>query len=242
MMKKSIAQLELVFELDSLAADDVAKRVIEALHLSGKSVRLYEKQMTAQAAIDKITEDGKPSFNIETDGAFIHFSTVRAFQLQSLTVGMSKSCPLSVWQEIAGPFLGCKGFVQGCLVNSDYSFWQNAADPLQYQAAGRSVAGLPMISNGLPKPLQKLVIDTSANPGRRIFRVGYIEMIGHVMWFGPRFWALAGLSRRQDLLACADLRTSEMRHGILRTIASEDAFADESSTDIQNLLRALLFG
>lgn len=241
-MNTSAEQLELVFELGSRAADDVAKRVIEALHLSGKSVGLYEKQMTAQAAIDKITEDGKPSFNIETDGAFIHFSTVRAFQLQSLTVGMSESCPLSVWQEIAGPFLGYKGFVQGCLVNSDYSFWQNAADPLQYQAAGRSLAGLPMISNGLPKPLQKLVIDTSVNPGRRTLRVGYIEMVGHVMWFGPRFRALAGISRRQDLLACANLRTSEMRHDILRTIVSESAFVDESSKEAQNSLRRLLFG
>lgn len=242
MMNKSKEQIELVFELGSLTAEDAAKRVVEALHLQNKSVKLYEKQMAVQSALEKIAEDGKASFKIETDRASIHFSTVQAFHLQSVTIGMKEPCPLPVWQEVAGQFLGCKGFVQACLSDVEYSFWQNAVDPLQYQAAGKSVAGLSMTSNGLPKPLQKQIVDTSANPGRRILRSGYIEMIGHVMWFGPRFWALVGPSRRQDLLACADVRTSEMRHDVLRTITSGSPFVDERSKEMQNFLRKLLFG
>lgn len=242
MMNKCAEQMELAFELGSLTADDAAKRIVEALYLQKKPVKLYEKQMAFQSALDKIAEDERPSFKIETEDATIHFSTVRAFHLQSMTISTSEPCSVHVWQEVGRPFFACKGFVQACVSNSEYSFWQNAADPLQYQAAGKSVAGLSMISNGLPKPLQKQVIDTTTNPGRRVLRNGYIEMIGRIMWFGQGFWSRVGASRRQDLLASADFLTSEMRHDILRTIASETAFTDESSKETQDLLRNLLFG
>jgi hypothetical protein len=240
-MNKNAEQIELIFAMDSLAADDAANRLIGALHLRDKSVTLYEEPMPSQAAIGRIAMDGKPSFKIGAGALSIHFSTMRAFQLQSVTVSMGEPCPLAAWQEVVGSLLGCEGFVQACLVNSDYSFWQNAADPLQYQVAGRSMAGLPMISNGLPAPLQKLVVDTSGNPGRRSLKGGYVEMVGHVMWFGSRFWALRGASRRDSLLACPDFRTSEMRHGVLRVVAAERPFADESSKPTQDRLRRLLF-
>lgn len=240
-MNKNAEQIELVFAMDSLVAEDAANRLIDALHLRDKSVTLYEKLMPAQAAISRIAMDGKPSFNIGAGALSIHLSTMRAFQLQSVTVRMGEPCQLAVWQEIAGSLLGCAGFVQACLVNSDYSFWQNAADSLQYQVAGRSMAGLPMISNGLPAPLQKQVVDTSGNPGRRSLKSGYVEMVGHVMWFGARFWALRGASRRDNLLACPDFRTSQMRHGVLRVVAAETPFADESSKATQDRLRRLLF-
>jgi hypothetical protein len=234
-------QAELVFELDSFAAADVARRVMDALHLRDIQVRLYGRRMTARSALNRISREGRTSFKLEADGAIVHFSTARAFRLQSLTICLRKPGSLSARPEIAGSLLSCEGFVQACVVNSDYSFWQNAADPLQYQVAGRSMAGLPMISNGLPAPLQKLVVDTSGNPGRRSLKGGYVEMVGHVMWFGPRFWALRGTFRRDNLLACSDFRTSEMRHGVLRMVAAETPFNDESSGPTQDRLRKLLF-
>jgi hypothetical protein len=146
----------------------------------------------------------------------------------------------AVWEGIVGSFLGCKGFTQACLLSDEYTLWQNAADPLQYQAAGRSYDGLPLVSNGLPSPLQKLVIDTSRNPGRRVIKIGYVEMVGCAMWFGHPFWNLVGNHRRQDLFAVT--KAVEMPSGIVHVVASEEPFVDETTREVQENLRRIIFG
>jgi hypothetical protein len=186
--------------------------------------------------------EGKPSFNIETAAVSIHFSTIRAYQQQLLTISKKESCELSRWEYVVGPFLGCKGFIEACILSDEYTFWQNAADPLQYQAAGRSYEGLPLVSNGLHSPLEKLVIDTSHNPGRRIIKVGYVEMVGYAMWFGQPFWDRVGNHRHQDLLTASACKVDEMANGIVRVVAHEEPFIDETTKKAQENLRRLLFG
>lgn len=234
-------KVEMVFELDSLSAEDAARRSIEVLGLQDSQVNLYREAMSTASALEKIVREGKPSFNIETAAVSIHFSTVRAYQQQLLTIRKEEACTLSAWEEVVGSFSDCKGFIQACLLSDEYTLWQNAADPLQYQAAGRSYDGLPLVSNGLPSPLQKLVVDTSRNPGRRIIKVGYVEAVGHAMWFGRPFWNLVGNHRRQDLLTATAYKAAEIPNGIVRVVASEEPFVDETTKEVQEDLRRLLF-
>jgi hypothetical protein len=235
-------KVEIIFELDSLSAEDAARRSIEVLGLKNSQVNLYQEVMSAESALERIVRDGKPSFNIETAAVSIHFSTIRAYQQQLLTICKKEACQLSTWEQILSSFLGCKGFTQACLLSDEYTFWQNAADPLQYQAAGRSYDGLPLVSNGLPSPLEKLVIDTSQNPGRRIIKVGYVEMVGHAMWLGQAFWNRVGNHRRQDLFTANAYKTTEMANGVARVVAHEEPFVDETTKEVQENLRRLLFG
>ena len=60
---------------------------------------------------------------------------------------------MHLWDAIAESFVGEVGFVQAYVADDEYSFWQSAHDPVQYEAAGRAYFGLPMVSNGLPAPL-----------------------------------------------------------------------------------------
>lgn len=46
--------------------------------------------MPAQAAIGRIATDGKPSFKIGMGGSSIQFSTMRVFQLKSVTDSMAE--------------------------------------------------------------------------------------------------------------------------------------------------------
>ena len=71
---------------------------------------------------------------------------------------------------------------QGHIHDAEYYHWQNAHDPLQYEAAGKTTDGLPLIDNGLPPPLNQLIVDTSRNPGRRYLRDGFQEAISSPMW------------------------------------------------------------
>lgn len=128
------------------------------------------------------------------------------------------------------------------LVNADYDFWQNASDPLEYTSQNRQCEHLPKISNGLPPPLEKTVIDTSHNPGRRIFRVGYIEAIGSLMWLSDQFWNLTGADKskvlKQNWIEC-----QESPKDLLRIqISNHPFFTDEEdSAIVQRKLRQLLF-
>jgi hypothetical protein len=88
-----------------------------------------------------------------------------------------------------------KAFRNARLFDEEYDFWQNAEDPLQYEVRGRSYKGLPMRPNGLPPPVEQLVIDTSRNPGRRVLRDGFIEAVGCPMWLGEGFWSITGANR-----------------------------------------------
>jgi len=241
-MFMGVEKVELIFELDALSAEEVARRSIDVLGLQNSQINLYQEAMSAKSALERIVREGKPSFNIETSDVSIHFSTIRAYRQQLLTICMKEARSLTVWEGIVGSFLGCKGFTQACLLSDEYTLWQNAADPLQYQAAGRSYDGLPLVSNGLPSPLQKLVIDTSRNPGRRVIKIGYVEMVGCAMWLGQPFWDLVGNQRRQGLLASRAYNAIEMLGGIVRLVASEAPFVDEATKEVQEDLRRLLFG
>lgn len=143
------------------------------------------------------------------------------------------------WAECIGAI---DGLVQGWVVDREYNYWQNAEDPLEYTTEGRSYAHLPMKSNGLPYPLEQMIIDTSQNPGRRVMRVGYVEAVGYVMWFGEPFWKITGTSK-QKVISQGWLKCEERPGGILRVQAAEQPFtsAEGEQGEIQRRLRELLF-
>ena len=125
--------------------------------------------------------------------------------------------------------------------DSKYEYWQNAEDPLIYETEGRSMEGLPMKSNELPPPLDQMIVDTSHNPGRKILREGYVEAIGHRMWLGLEFFRRVPGVRRDALLAESWLHVVELDNNVLELTAHKKPFVDETTAEIQNRLRALLF-
>ena len=141
------------------------------------------------------------------------------------------------------PLLNVRGMIQAWVADVDYDFWQNATDPLQYESAGRSLSGLSMKSNGLPPPLQQLEIDTSKNPGRKVFKPGYMEAVGNIMWLSDAFCGKTGAdcSRSLLMLQAAGMKVYEFG-GFHKIVASDDVFRDETTSKTQNLLRRALFG
>ena len=98
---------------------------------------------------------------------------------------------------------------------------------------------LPMVSNGLPPPLEKQVVDISMNPGRFKMCKGYIEVSASPMWLGKHFWELTGATRGA-LDSIYGLEITE-RDDVLRISFPSTPFCDESTADLQNALRAVLF-
>jgi hypothetical protein len=196
--------------------------------------------------INRLIRDIKrvPYNNLELIGRDYSFSFGSVAQCH-LDFFEIKSMPESKipWDDWAMPFISSENFVMAWAMNSEYNHWQNAYDPLQYTALGKSYAHLPMKSNGLPYPLEKQIIDTSRNPGRWIFRDGYIEAVGATMWLGEPFWQLAGMDK-SSVVKADWLRVSNPIPSVTKVQAADKCFAtaDEESGQIQKRLRTLLFG
>lgn len=99
-----------------------------------------------------------------------------------------------------------------------------------------------MKSSGLPPPLDKQLIDISANPGRRELQQGFVEAVGSQIWIGDLFWPRTGADK-SEVLSADWLECEVLNRGILRIKAWLELFtsADGKQGEIQTALRELLF-
>lgn len=199
-------------------------------------------KISSTAYLSKVKRIGKWRRSITAGGLNFRFghatSCAHSFlSIEEISVGAGRP-----WDDWVANFLPAKEFVQAWTSNVDYDRWQNATDPLQYEAAGRSYDDLPMKSNELPPPLEQMEIDISANPARHILRPGYVEAIGSTMWLGPLFWEHVGSDRKDILLSDSRFTVQSFPAGIIKLIVSDSCFRDYSTKDIQSSLREILFG
>lgn len=161
---------------------------------------------------------------------------------QSFIIAEEKSLGAALsWDQWVSPFLGWPSFVQAWVVDAEYNYWQNAVDTMLYTSAGRDMTGLKLKSNGQPFPSERVIVDTSENPGRWEFRKGYIEAIGLPMWIGENLWRATGENRESELRALDWLHLTEPQKGVLR-VASDFQFIDETTASEQNVLREAIYG
>ncbi len=180
-------------------------------------------------------------FGIEFDNIKVEYGHVGN---KNLSLVFIEKCIKEIGQSYGwiAPFLDFDSFIQARVYDENYEYWQNAHDPLQYDSAGRSYDHLPMKHNGLPYPLDKMIIDTSQNPGRRTFRDRYLEEVGSVMWFGDKYWEITG-KKKEDVLNASWLETRVEASGVVFVKAYDRPFtsSEGEEREIQNKLRALLY-
>ena len=203
-----------------------------------------ECECTLDNVRESIRRQGKPHVGISFEQntlAQISYGHIRNFAHSLVSIDRMVSDATDAWQW-AEPFAARPEFRQAWVFDSEFNYWQNADDPLEYEAAGRSYEGLPMKSNDLPFPLEQMIIDTSENPGRRVLRQGYVEAVGAVMWFGEQLWRVTS-TRKEDVIAQDWLRCEELPSRVLRIQAFDQPFttAEDEEGRLQNRLRALLF-
>jgi len=236
--------LEMTLDYMGITAD-VAWELLRASHpflLSpSRQIDFYGETHLVSDMSDAIKRKGKPYFLARFPEGELDYAPVGSARLNQLFI---KGCITDVddaWTWVR-PIAACDPFRSARIFDHDYEFWQNAEDPIQYEGSGRSYAGLPMTSNGLPYPLEQRIIDISKNPGRRTFRQGYVEAVGSVMWLGDQFWSLTN-ARKQEVLAADWLQCEQLPHGVLRVQAATAPFttAEGTSGVLQDRLRALLF-
>lgn len=146
----------------------------------------------------------------------------------------------NIWDDIVHNISDCN-LLQAYICDIIYEEWQNTEDIRYYIGLDRDISQASLCHNNLPPPLDRMIIDTSRNPGRYRFRQGYLEAVGSTMWLGDEFWKLVGEHRRDALLAADWAEVREVAPGILRIQVAPEPFVDDSTAELQNRLRALLY-
>ena len=243
--KMPVEKQAIIFKFGTFSVD-LALRGIEAVlrerHVPFQGFRLYGDPVNLLEALPRLNEAKRKTFNIVGNDFEFDLSCVRNFHLDFLEIKYSGERRCS-WDTWAAQFIGNRNFVMAWVADADYEFWQNAEDPLQYVTKGKEYNHLPKRSNGLPFPLERTVIDISSNPGRRLLRDGYYEVVGAVMWLGETFWQLVGTERER--VKNADwIHVSNPIPSVTKIEVSAECFSTSVGVngELQNRVRSLLFG
>jgi len=203
-------ELTLVFNFEGLESSDVIGaigRIFDRNRISVSDCQLYGKPTEFTPLAAGLKKSCRETFLITVDVFEIDLSSVKHYQFDSLCIKSGQSARID-WDEWIVELMN-EQFVLAWVSDVEYEFWQNAEDPLEFEAHGRAWKHLPKRSNGLPPPLDQTVVDTSRNPGRRDLRRGFIEAVGSLMWLGERFWELTG-AEKQRVTSAPFLKCTEI--------------------------------
>ena len=237
-------KLEIVFCLKSIsplkAWELIFDSIDESLDIAELPMSLYGEKIGLTSFNQKLKKTTLNNFHLELGEFIIKFSVVTAWeQILVVIEDHASTCTVNL-EAIGNVFAKEPGFVQAWITDLEYDYWQNATDPLEFKAVSRSYEGLPMKSNGLPPPLEQMEIDISLNPGRRIIRVGYVEAVGHKMWFGSLFWSLVQNDVNEVLNVLNNFSCKDM-NGTIQIVIQEKPFDNQSSKSLMNDLRVSIF-
>lgn len=237
-------KLVIVYKLDTFDVETALEGIRRTLTAHGVPLdgfALYEDPLGFDDILHELKSAKRKTFNLIGQGFEFDLGCVRNFLLDFLEIRDKNQHDIS-WDQWAAQFVANSNFVMAWAANVEYDFWQNAQDPLQYTARGKSFEQLPKRSNGLPYPLERTIIDTSHNPGRKLLRGGYYEVVGALMWLGEPFWQLTGASKMETRRA-ASLQVVDLSPEVLKIEAAPRLFTTDqgSSGELQQRLRSRLF-
>lgn len=220
--------------------------IVDTLRKMGIDTTFREngKDIAAQSLIKKIERQGGTWGHVETDALSFEYGVVASYEHCFIAIREKVALAAGNWAEWMNPFKGLASLVQGWVIDVEYDHWQNAKDPAEYENAGREWSHLPVRSNGLPPPVERMEIDISRNPGRWMLRPGYVEAIGSPMWLGGLFWDRVGRDRRARVMSASWLRVREEANSVvvIQATATDNCFASEDTASLQVGLRELLYG
>lgn len=238
--------LEIAVLYESFPTADEAWELVASTHPEFDEVEVVDgfegQNLTYGGVGSYLRATGADGLMIEMSEGSIQHGDIANLELGRLDLIRVVRAPQDAERWLAN-LLRDDRMVQARLYDDEYDRWQNAEDLAIYSAAGRSAAGLPMKSNGLPFPLTQQVVDIDNNPGRWRLRRGWIESIGATMWFGRDFWKISG-ANRAALQACDGVVMTQIGNGVTKLTTAKDVFrtAEGIEGDLQRRMRAALFG
>lgn len=207
--------------------------------LLSEKYKIVDKLRTINQ-IEKALDKGE-SFIIEDENFSFSLGSIGGNKIQQLIINQEKKVKVN-WDLWIKGLSNLGVFVYAWQMDREFFFWQNEEDLESYTSRKKPYEHLPTKESGDPLPLPQIIIDTSKNPGRNIFKIGYVEAVGSTMWLGDEFFSLTGASK--EAVKSTDwLDVKELKPDILKIKAQEDCFTqfEGKEADLQNKMRDLLY-
>jgi hypothetical protein len=225
----------------SLYSLEVCEIIFGKIGINSNGALIFGKKMTSPMA-KAFKEINREGYSITLENCEIHFgfdpnANLSFFALECNDPIINKN--FEMWMDF---YKNDKDFIMAWVADENYEHWQNAHDPLQYASVGRPYKHLPMVSNNLPYPLTQMNIDTSKNPGRRIYKKGYIEAVGATMWLSQPFFKLTGADL-ETVRNTPWLNVTDASDTVIKIRAADHCFTSDEGEEgeLQRKLRAILF-
>jgi hypothetical protein len=230
-------ELTIVFEHESTDPEGawqlIARHLID-VNLSEDTYKSADQTVAFELVSKHLIRRGRKHFGIYGRRFSFGLTPIGEFSLDILRVSCVDTTDWDKWVRL---LRNAGRFIHAFAVDAEFDFWQNAKDPIEFEAKGRRFEHLPTVSNGLPFPLEQMVIDTSANPGRQVFRNGFIEAVAAQMWMGDRFWEATGSCK--EALRSGGYEIAEI-DGLLRVYLGS-MFTESTNRQTLDSLRRILF-
>lgn len=235
-------KLEIIYKLNSLSSLEAWRIIYSYLMNSGVSssliVKIYDQEVALRDVEKNIYDSGRQGFRVDLGEVSFGYGAVTAWK-HILIYAESYSDEV-FWDSLIKCFLDECTFIQAWVSDIEYSFWQNASDPLQYKSRGKNYDNCRLKSNGLPFPLEQIEIDISKNPGRRIMKLGYVESIGSSMWLSDEFWKRLGFNRDKIIYLFSD-KITFLKDNVVKLNFSDEPFTDDTDVSLQEQIREKIY-
>ena len=172
---------------------------------SRRNFRDFLKEMSPQDIEHEISLDPASGFTVQSGGdrtpqIITYHPTpldggLQGFSIASLDAG---NLPID-WSDLVELLSSMAPLVVAKSTLSLYSAWQNCEDIGRYTRQFGSAVNFKQYEKGDP-PVNRIVLDTSRNPGRNHVRDALSLGVSAEMWLGPAFWQFAPC-RKEEVLA-----------------------------------------
>lgn len=236
-------ELRIIYQYKSIECVDIWIALCSILKQESLLSERYDIDEIESQTINKIekTLRKETNFGIKDQLFSFSFGAVGNARLQQLIITQEKVMELNwdIWIEKLSNY-GI--FIYAWKFDGNYSYWQSERQIDSFQICNVPYEHLPMKPSGDPLPFAQIVIDTSKNPGRNVFRTGYVEAVGSTMWLSNEFFSLTG-ANKEKLISSDWLKISEIKPGIIKIKAQEECFTQSESkeAELQNRMRDLLY-
>ena len=239
-------ELKLIYEIGTVDHKAAFEKILSTLKDVGLGSEVYylnDKKFQYTKASKALELHKKKYFSVESESVDFGFNSLAGNQIDKVSFLFKTPVSLKVFDVVVDKLhlLGC--FVMAWANDYEYDLWQNAQDPLVYQISGKSTEGLTMKPNGLPPPLNQDIVDTSKNPGRFLFKNGYIEAVAAKMWLSRKLMKTLGCSVDDIIDRAKGVSVTSDRSDYIEINAFESLFNrdDGVQAEIQNALRSVIF-
>lgn len=135
--------------------------------------------------------------------------------------------------ELAG---ATNGLISARVYDLEFEFWQNEKDLNAFREAGRPLGDRRLT---LDPVFDEPVVDLSHSPGRTMWRLGYKEALGPIMWLTAEFWSRVGMV---SSIPAQLPNAVELRPLLWRVEFEREAFRGDGDPAVLGQVRFMLFG